>query len=503
MRKVNSSIPSLAILMLFILGSMQNGFAQKPAKTNIFPSTGSAGIGTITPHSSSLLEMKSTTQGFLPPRMLKQNMLDIVGPDRGLLVFVTDGEAPGYYYNNGVNSSDWVPVRQIGSSSGANQALSNLSTTEINTHLLPKSAGTSDLGSLGSYWRKAYVGEIKTATIEVANLYTGVLLANNSDGGTVISGRNQASGTGIFASSVSGEGIGCRSDFGIGIIAYSENNTGIMGIVGPDFVADRYAGYFAGNVFSTGTYQGSDKKLKQKILDLSNAMGIINKLHPTQYEFRQDGNYKLMNLPKGNHYGLIAQEVEEVLPGLIKETTFDPNVVRQIKGGYDENTKKTVLNKDEEINFKAVNYTELIPIMIKGMQELSKTNEEKDAAIKDLQKQIDELKQLIKSNSATTNIKIQNSSEIVELKSISVLEQNTPNPFTNNTAIHYSLPDNKGNAFINFYSSAGVVLKSVKLNASGKGVIDLKASELASGIYQYSLLIDGKVIETKQMIRLK
>jgi hypothetical protein len=46
-------------------------------------------------------------------------------------------------------------------------------------------------------------------------------------------------------------------------------------------------------------------------------------------------------------------------------------------------------------------------------------------------------------------------------------------------------------------------LKSVKLNGSGNGAINIKANELPSGAYRYSLVIDGKVIETKQMVQAK
>ena len=485
MRKVNTSIPSIAVLILFILGFMQSGFAQKPAKTNIFPATGSAGIGTITPKPSALLEMSSTTQGFLPPRMINQNMVDIVGPDRGLLVFVMDGDAPGYYFFDGT----WKPLTQQGI--GADQALSNLlAPTSVNVSLIPGINNSVDLGSFEKKWDNAYFRAVNGYSNNFSTIY-GFNGGNNLFASIAVYGESGGNGIGVYG----------RSQGFYGVSGSSQTSHGVYGQTGNPLVA--YAGYFNGSVYTSDTYQASDKKLKQNIQDLLNAMNIINKLHPTQYEFRQDGNYKLMNMPKGNHYGLIAQEVEEVLPDLIKETMFDPNIAKQIKTGDEQNTKNTTLKNEEEISFKAMNYTELIPIMIKGMQELSKINEEKDAAIKDLQKQIDELKQLVKSNSTPTNGKIQNRSEIVELKSTSIIEQNTPNPFTNNTSIRYSLTDNKGNAFINFYSSAGVVLKSVKLNASGKGVIDVKASELASGIYQYSLVIDGKVIETKQMIRLK
>ncbi len=43
-------------------------------------------------------------------------------------------------------------------------------------------------------------------------------------------------------------------------------------------------------------------------------MSVINKLQPKEYEYRHDGNLQLMNLPQGKQYGLIAQDVEQVLP---------------------------------------------------------------------------------------------------------------------------------------------------------------------------------------------
>ena len=64
-------------------------------------------------------------------------------------------------------------------------------------------------------------------------------------------------------------------------------------------------------------YAGSDH-LKQNINDFSSAMEIINQLHPKYYEYRHDSHYQLMNLPKGEHYDLIAQDVEKILPGLVK-----------------------------------------------------------------------------------------------------------------------------------------------------------------------------------------
>ena len=292
---------------------------------------------------------------------------------------------------------------------------------------------------------------------------------------------------GIFGGSTNGVGVSAASSTGNGLFATTYNNI------------SQYAGYFNGDIVAGGYFYLSDRNLKKNIKDLSGALIIINKLHPTEYEFRQDGNYKLMNLETGNHYGLIAQEVEKVLPDLIKESKFDPNIAKPKKEDADNKNKDDEKIKEEVVNFKAVNYVEMIPIIIKGIQELSKANDEKDAKIENLQKQIDELKTLIKSSKIQSN----GNQQTVELSVTAKLEQNMPNPFSNTTTIGYNLSKYKTTAFINFYNSSGKLLKSIKLNSEGKGTINVKANELPSGIYQYSLVIDGKIIDTKQMIQIR
>lgn len=61
------------------------------------------GIGTTTPHVSALLELNSTTQGFLPPRMSSTQIDAIPSPEEGLLVYCTDCTNKGLYVYNGVN----------------------------------------------------------------------------------------------------------------------------------------------------------------------------------------------------------------------------------------------------------------------------------------------------------------------------------------------------------------------------------------------------------------
>lgn len=65
--------------------------------------------------------------------------------------------------------------------------------------------------------------------------------------------------------------------------------------------------------------------------------------------------------------------------------------------------------------------------------------------------------------------------------------------------INYNVPDENANVQMQFTSISGEVLQTVEL-ASGKGSVTVKANELPAGTYQYSLLVNGKVIATKQMM---
>src|SRR5690606_13292035 len=58
------------------------------------------GIGTITPNFSAMLDVSSTTQGILIPRMDSLQRTAIATPATGLLVYQTNA-TPGFYFYNG------------------------------------------------------------------------------------------------------------------------------------------------------------------------------------------------------------------------------------------------------------------------------------------------------------------------------------------------------------------------------------------------------------------
>lgn len=66
---------------------------------NVYNTTGNVGIGTNSPDASAILDLSSTTQGLLIPRMTATQRAAISSPTTGLTVFQTDANAGNYIYN--------------------------------------------------------------------------------------------------------------------------------------------------------------------------------------------------------------------------------------------------------------------------------------------------------------------------------------------------------------------------------------------------------------------
>lgn len=163
--------------------------------------TGNVGIGTISPEPSAVLDITSTTQGVLLPRMTMEQRNAIVAPAAGLLIYQYD-VAPGFYYY----LSGWQP---LGSSSteSANRLLSNLQApTAINTNLLPGNSGLNDIGSPSLLWRDIHFnGDIflqgaRFISSRGTNNFFGTLAGNTSTTGFY----NTASGSYALSGNING-----------------------------------------------------------------------------------------------------------------------------------------------------------------------------------------------------------------------------------------------------------------------------------------------------------
>jgi hypothetical protein len=145
---------SISLLLAVILFFM----AQPSSAQNTFPSTGSAGIGTATPDTSAILELKSTKKGLLVPRMTVIQRNAIVKPAKGLLIYQTNN-TPGFYYFD----TTWKTfISSVPAS--ANQTLSNLSKpTSLNQSLNVSADDSFSLGSTSKRWRNVNLYQLNFA----------------------------------------------------------------------------------------------------------------------------------------------------------------------------------------------------------------------------------------------------------------------------------------------------------------------------------------------------
>jgi hypothetical protein len=224
-----------------------------------------------------------------------------------------------------------------------------------------------------------------------------------------------------------------------------------------------------GNALATGIWQNSDGRLKKDIKDLPNATDLINKLKPHTYHFKTD-DYNAMNLPRESQFGFIAQEVEQVLPELV-------HTEKQL-------TKRDLAGERVFEEVKSVNYIELIPILTKALQEQNDRIEKLEAMVTSLQQA---------SSVAKT------SNENVKASSAS-LAQNIPNPFSKQTSIAYSIPTGFSSAQLVITDNSGRTIQQTQITKSGNGVVHFDASQLSSGTYYYTLIIDGKTAENRKMM---
>jgi hypothetical protein len=241
-----------------------------------------------------------------------------------------------------------------------------------------------------------------------------------------------------------------------------------------------YAGYFDGNVVVTGTVTGtiissSDSRLKSNILniDYQQTLDKLLKLRPVEYSMQQvwfdadstdqNGNaitYKVQRYNETSqvfqktHYGLLAQEVKEILPDLVYE-------------GSD--------------GYLGIDYTSLVPMLLKVVQQ-------QQTEIENLKQQRNNAPARTTDNSTNRNAE---------------LFQNAPNPFSENSEIGFYLPENVKNAMLCVYDMNGRQLSQTVIKERGNSTFVINGRSYGAGMYLYSLIADNQVIDTKRMILTK
>lgn len=278
-----------------------------------------------------------------------------------------------------------------------------------------------------------------------------------------------------------GNGYNGRNMGVMGYLSGSKNGAGIYGTIYSNLninIPGTYAGYFYGDTKVTGTvYAGnvvntSDIRLKENIESVSekeSEVSFLDKIMSVdvlEYNLK-DRTSELFSDSKDmdekvskfvakekakRHFGISAQELQQLFPNLVEE-------------GQD--------------GYLAVNYIELVPVLIRSIQELKQ--------------ELDETKNPENGTRGTTDIKKDTFAKKC------VLYQNSPNPFKENTVIRFKLADDVRDAAICIFDMTGKTIKKLPIS-SGMESVSVGGYEIGEGMFLYSLIVNGQEIDTKKMV---
>gem|GEM_PF-2896038 len=176
------------------------------------------------------------------------------------------------------------------------------------------------------------------------------------------------------------------------------NSRGVYGSTGGNG-DNEYGGYFVGDVYSTGAYQTSDRKLKKNIHEYKGALEKLTQLKIKSYNFKTK-EYQHLNLPEGKQIGVIAQDLEKIFPGMVKRADESVQLIsredaRDSGIPYNEVGDKDMVEVGKDVEILAVNYTNLVPVLIQATKEQQTTIENQAAKIENLESRLQKIEQLL------------------------------------------------------------------------------------------------------------
>jgi hypothetical protein len=143
------------------------------------------------------------------------------------------------------------------------------------------------------------------------------------------------------------------------------------GNVGIGTTTPSYKLHVIGRIKTDGINETSDIRLKKNIKPIQNAMETILQLQGVTYEWKDT------TTAQGTQLGLIAQQVEEVIP--------------------------YVVATDQE-GYKSLQYSVLVALLIEGVKDQQVQIEELQQQVSAMQQELDEIKALLLKQSETTTV---------------------------------------------------------------------------------------------------
>lgn len=257
--------------------------------------------------------------------------------------------------------------------------------------------------------------------------------------------------------------------------------------------------HFNCNVLASNISVASDSRFKTDIVPLESSLQTVTSLSPVSYRllprFGENAvgkNGSAVDLPAGAltakeqrdieyfkkfhqslendgpHFGFLAQEVKEIYPELV-HTDND---------GY-----------------MYIDYIGMIPLLVNAIAELN-------SQITELKAENEQLNQSV-LNAHQPAVENAPSSQIAGDLTRNALYQNNPNPFSTSTCIRMNLRNDVAQATVYIFDMQGNMLRSIPVNDRGNVTVTIEGSDLCAGMYIYSLVADGKEVDSKRMILTK
>lgn len=373
------------------------------------------------------------------------------------------GKGTGSALTNSVNNT------YLGTNAG------NLNTSSNNTYLGRSAGGVSTTGS-----ENVYVGASAGAASTTGGFNTflgsGVALTHTTGDNNTIIGRSAASAlTSGSSNTILGAGAvaGLTRTNGIAIGQNSNVTLDNCAVIGNSLITKLGIGKTpaAANILefqvttaklTTGGVwtNASDRRIKDHVtqLDKKEVLSKIENLEVSRWHYKADAD-------PVTHIGPMSQDFYAAFQTGDETTisTIDPSGVALI-----------------------------------GIQQLSIENKELRKENEELKARLDRIEALL-ANQAANLSPVQKVTVGIEPRS-ATLGQNFPNPVTGKTVVSFFIPSDVKTANIEITSSAGVKLGAEKITHRGNGELELDLRSLPSGVYFYSLFIDGSKVETRELL---
>jgi len=256
------------------------------------------------------------------------------------------------------------------------------------------------------------------------------------------------------------------------------------------------------NVYGATIYQTSDGRTKRNIRSEVPGLTFINQLQPVMYNFDLDALDELQKSddPKINAFNDSVRNARSPEEKAIEAKSRADKEAIVYSGFIAQDVEKAAKSVDYDFNgvyapkngkgAYGLGYAEFVVPLVKAVQELSEQNNR-------LQEQVNELLRLYGKENAPERVV---SGLPQTTASGASLEQNIPNPFSQNTQIKFYIPETVKSAQLCIYNLQGLQLRQIFITQRGAGSEIISGSQFAAGIYLYALIADGKEVDVKRMI---